>query len=96
MVQIGIGAGFASVFGTPLAGAVFALEVIIVGRMRYDAILPIFLASFFANYACHAWGYQTHSVQYNPGSWTLCGCAVVGVAGQCIFRTYRKAVLPFH
>lgn len=56
MIQIGIGAGFASVFGTPLAGAVFALEVIIVGRMRYDAILPIFLASFFANYACHAWG----------------------------------------
>lgn len=63
MVQIGIGAGFASVFGTPLAGAVFALEVIIVGRMRYDAILPIFLASFFANYACHAWGIK-HTV-YN-------------------------------
>lgn len=54
MIQIGIGAGFASVFGTPLAGAVFALEVIIIGRMRYDAILPIFLAAFFANYTCHA------------------------------------------
>lgn len=63
MVQIGIGAGFASVFGTPLAGAVFALEVIIIGRMRYDAILPIFLSSFFANYACHAWGIK-HTV-YN-------------------------------
>lgn len=61
MVQIGIGAGFASVFGTPLAGAVFALEVIIIGRMRYDAILPIFLSSFFANYACHAWGIK-HTV----------------------------------
>ena len=63
MIQIGIGAGFASVFGTPLAGAVFALEVIIVGRMRYDAILPIFLASFFANYACHAWGIK-HTVYH--------------------------------
>lgn len=63
MIQIGIGAGFASVFGTPLAGAVFALEVIIIGRMRYDAILPIFLAAFFANYTCHAWGI-THTT-YN-------------------------------
>lgn len=61
MVQIGIGAGFASVFGTPLAGAVFALEVIVVGRMRYDAILPIFLSAFFAHYACHAWGVE-HTV----------------------------------
>ena len=63
MIQIGIGAGFASVFGTPLAGAVFALEVIIIGRMRYDAILPIFLASFFANYACHAWGIE-HTIYH--------------------------------
>lgn len=63
MIQIGIGAGFASVFGTPLAGAVFALEVIIIGRMRYDAILPIFLASFFANYACHAWGIK-HTIYH--------------------------------
>lgn len=61
MIQIGIGAGFASVFGTPLAGAIFALEVIVIGRMRYDAILPIFLASFFANYTCHAWGIK-HTV----------------------------------
>ena len=63
MIQIGIGAGFASVFGTPLAGAVFALEVIIIGRMRYDAILPIFLASFFANYACHIWGIE-HTIYH--------------------------------
>jgi len=56
MVIIGISAGFASVFGTPLAGAVFALEVIIVGRMRYDAILPSFMAAIFAHLTCHLWG----------------------------------------
>ena len=49
MVLIGISAGFASVFGTPLAGAVFGLEVIIVGRMRYDCILPAFLSAAFAH-----------------------------------------------
>ncbi|WP_448520722.1 chloride channel protein, partial [Rhodoflexus sp.] len=52
---MGISAGFASVFGTPLAGAVFALEVLILGRMRYEAILPAFFAAVIADYACHAW-----------------------------------------
>lgn len=56
MVIVGISAGFASVFGTPLAGAVFALEVIIVGRIRYEAILPSFLAAVFAHLVCHMWG----------------------------------------
>lgn len=58
MVAIGISAGFASVFGTPLAGAVFGLEVIVVGRMRYEAILPVFLSAAFAQLACHAWGVE--------------------------------------
>lgn len=56
MVTVGISAGFASVFGTPLAGAIFALEVIIIGRMRYEAILPSFLAAAFAHLTCHLWG----------------------------------------
>lgn len=56
MVIIGISGGFASVFGTPLAGAIFALEVIIVGRIRYEAILPSFLTAIFADATCHQWG----------------------------------------
>ena len=58
MIMVGISAGFASVCGTPLAGAVFALEVVIVGRMRYDAILPSFLAAVFAHLSCHLWGVE--------------------------------------
>lgn len=68
MLTIGISAGFASVFGTPLAGAVFALEVIIVGRMRYEAILPAFLSAAFAHYVCHLWGvaHTVYSVPFVP------------------------------
>lgn len=51
----GISAGFASVFGTPLAGGIFALEVLILGRIRLDAIIPSFLAAIFANYFCESW-----------------------------------------
>tara|TARA_R110002049_G_scaffold308805_1_gene514139 strand:- start:3081 stop:4385 length:1305 start_codon:yes stop_codon:yes gene_type:complete len=52
----GISAGFASVFGTPLAGGIFALEVLILGSIRLDAIIPSFMAAVFANYFCEIWG----------------------------------------
>ncbi len=51
----GISAGFASVFGTPLAGTIFALEVCYLGRIKLDAILPSLLAAIFANYFCEIW-----------------------------------------
>jgi H+/Cl- antiporter ClcA len=95
MVQIGIGAGFASVFGTPLAGAVFALEVIVVGRMRYDAILPIFLSAFFADYACHAWGVEhtVYTMSEVPGLnvgtllWVLLASLLFGLTAMLFSRS---------
>ncbi|MCA8829341.1 chloride channel protein [Hymenobacter pini] len=52
----GVSAGFASVFGTPLAGAVFGLEVFLLGRIRYHALLPAFLAAAGADLVTRAWG----------------------------------------
>jgi H+/Cl- antiporter ClcA len=40
-----LGGGFGAVFGVPIAGAVFGLEVQAVGRVRYDAIVPCLTAS---------------------------------------------------
>jgi H+/Cl- antiporter ClcA len=48
LVICGIGAGFATVFGTPIAGAIFGLEVLVVGLIRYDVLLPSFIAGFSA------------------------------------------------
>lgn len=56
LLIIGISAGFSSVFGTPLAGTIFALEVMVIGRMRYEAIVPSLLTAVFANYVCLLWG----------------------------------------
>jgi H+/Cl- antiporter ClcA len=57
----GISAGFASVFGTPLAGAIFGLEVFFVGRIRYHAIFPSFIAAIVAENIAEAWGLKhTH------------------------------------
>ena len=48
LVVCGIGAGFATVFGTPIAGAIFGLEVLVIGLIRYDVLLPSFIAGFAA------------------------------------------------
>ena len=71
LLVTGVSAGFASIFGTPLAGAVFALEVFVVGRMRYDAIIPSFLAAVFANEAAHLWPiHHTHyAIPFVPDLW---------------------------
>lgn len=44
----GISAGFASVFGTPIAGAIFGIEVMFAGRMLYDVMLPSFIAGIIS------------------------------------------------
>lgn len=56
LLMAGVAAGFGAVFGTPLAGAVFALEVLVVGRMEHRALLPCFAAAVAADWVCHAWG----------------------------------------
>lgn len=45
----GISGGFGSVFGTPLAGTVFGLEVLAIGLISHEALIPAFVASFVGN-----------------------------------------------
>ncbi len=56
LLMSGISAGFASVFGTPLAGAVFGFEVLAIGTLSYDAIAPCFMAAFAGDLVTKAWG----------------------------------------
>jgi H+/Cl- antiporter ClcA len=57
---MGISAGFASVFGTPIAGAIFALEVMVIGKLKYNALLPAFITAYIALYSCTIWN-VTHT-----------------------------------
>jgi H+/Cl- antiporter ClcA len=57
VIICGVAGGFASVFGTPLAGAVFSLEWMLVRKVRWQSILPAFLAAFVADWICEfVWG----------------------------------------
>ncbi|MDX2037634.1 MAG: voltage-gated chloride channel family protein [Isosphaeraceae bacterium] len=60
LLMSGISGGFGAVFGTPLAGTVFGLEVLAVGRMRYDALVPCFAASVVGDLVCRALGIEHH------------------------------------
>ena len=75
VLMAGVAAGFGAVFGTPLAGAVFALEVLAVGRIEYRGILPCLLAALVGDWTCHAWG--IHHTPYHISSLTSGGGALV-------------------
>ncbi|MBW3127232.1 voltage-gated chloride channel family protein [Hymenobacter profundi] len=99
----GVSAGFASIFGTPLAGAVFGLEVFLIGRLRYDAILPSFLAAISADYVTRWWGlylpdihglghtHYPHMVAPTASVLGLLSAAVAGIAFGLAGRAFASA-----
>lgn len=101
LLMAGISAGFASVFGTPLAGAVFGLEVLAIGRLRYDALPACLAAAIAADRVCQLWG--AHHTHYAiPAAaipavtaWTLAALvvagAVFGLAGK-LFADWTHAL----
>lgn len=63
ILMCGISSGFASVFGTPLAGTIFGLEVAALGVMSYEGLIPCFTAAFIGNYVTEILG--IHHTHYN-------------------------------
>lgn len=75
LVCCGIAGGFGAVFGTPFAGAVFALEF--VGKRVVSAkIIPCLLTALTADFVCHAWGtthtpYPAINIGHSPAGWLV-------------------------
>lgn len=69
VLTAGIAAGFGAVFGTPLTGAIFAIEVLTISRMKYDAFIPCLVASFIADFTVSALG--IHHTAYHIEILTL-------------------------
>lgn len=65
LLSMAISAGFGSVFGTPWAGAVFALELLLFKPFRPVYLVPVFISSFWADWVCSYLG-PAHSAYEIP------------------------------
>jgi H+/Cl- antiporter ClcA len=94
MLIAALAGGFGAVFGVPLAGAVFALEVQAVGRVQYEALVPALTASLLGDGIVRGLGYHhTHYAALTPhvdaalvGKVALAGIAF-GLAGAAFAWT---------
>lgn len=65
LIIAAVGGGFGSVFGTPIAGAVFALEFFLIGRIRYNALFPAFITAIIADIVTKLWNTPHTHYQIN-------------------------------
>jgi H+/Cl- antiporter ClcA len=88
LLAAGAAAGFGSVFGTPLAGAVFGLEFVVLGRIEYEALVPALVASVVGDFTTRALGIvhtpypAVHALSLSPllfAKWLLFAVAVAVV-----------------
>lgn len=68
LVICGISGGFASVFGTPIAGAIFGVEVLFIGNILYDVLLPSFISGIISYHVALSLGitYFYHPLSFVP------------------------------
>lgn len=68
IIICGVSAGFAAVFGTPIAGAIFGVEVLFIGGMLYEVLLPSFISGIVAYHVASSFGitYFTYELQFIP------------------------------
>lgn len=94
---MGVSAGFAAVFGTPWAAAVFALEIMSFKKVKFENIIPSFAAAFGAHYVCLAWmvKHTAYSIDIIPSisastiSWTILAGLIFGLAALLFIYTSK-------
>jgi H+/Cl- antiporter ClcA len=98
LLAAGISGGFGAVFGTPIAGAVFGLEVVHLGRIEYSSLVPALVASVVGDLTVRALGIR-HSIFPTVAplgidlavlaKWVLVGVVVALVAIVFVELTHR-------
>ncbi len=83
MLMAGISGGFGSVFGTPIAGFVFGMEVQNVGRMRYEGVIPCLVAALVGDLVTRSLGaphsHYPHMAEVGADGWLMFRVALAGI-----------------
>lgn len=97
LLAAGVAGGFGAVFGTPVAGTVFGLEFVVLGRVEVGALGPALVAAIVGDMTTRALGIDhTHypvapAVALTPllaGKWVLFAAAAAGAAAAFIELTH--------
>lgn len=98
-----VAAGFGAAFGTPLAGAIFGMEFFLVGKFRYRALYPAFIAAAIAERMTEYWSVpHTHYViQHIPElslmniSYALLAGIIFGIAAAGFSKAMHRMSAAF-
>jgi H+/Cl- antiporter ClcA len=92
---IGISSGFAAVFGTPLAGAIFALEILSITNTKKNQLVTSLFVAYIAHYSCLAWQVK-HTIYSIPSiptismtnlAWTIVAGIIFGLTAFAFTST---------
>ena len=90
IVICGIGAGFAAVFGTPVAGAILGIEVLAIGNLWYEMLLPSFVSSVMAFEVAHqlglTWNYPFRGSALPLSLGIIGNASTILQSGHCAVR----------
>ncbi|RKS95665.1 H+/Cl- antiporter ClcA [Flavobacterium limicola] len=92
---LGISAGFASIFGTPLAGALFALEVVYFSKINFKSIFLSFLVAYIAYFTVEIWhvNHSHYAIPFLPENnfttlfWVILVSILFGLAAMLFSRS---------
>lgn len=93
----GVSAGFASVFGTPLAGTIFAIEIASIGRVSYNAMLPAITAAIIGDKVARLLGVEHMPFNIPPiENFTLSNIEKIIIMSICFGLTSKLFVFMTH
>jgi H+/Cl- antiporter ClcA len=97
VLMTGMSAGFAAIFGTPIAGTIFGIEILMVGSLAYEALFPCMVAAITGNLTALWLGIQyAHYGPIQLPPFTVVHILSAAAAGVCFGLAARFFIWLLH